>query len=161
MCMDEGDTVSEPGLDQQHPLKLKKTKGRRRCTTHPSASATSRLLSHWRSTPAPRSPLDSSSWSSLIRYDGSAAAVWEGVRDGKELVARIGQLPGFGEQKAEIFAALLGKQFGVQPSGWRAAAGDYGTEGSLRSVADVVDADSLKQVRAFKKQMKAAAKAGK
>ncbi|MBN9619485.1 MAG: Fe-S cluster assembly protein HesB [Actinobacteria bacterium] len=95
------------------------------------------------------------------RYDGSAAAVWEGVRDGKELVARIGQLPGFGEQKAKIFAALLGKQFGVQPSGWRAAAGDYGTEGSLRSVADVVDADSLKQVRAFKKQMKAAAKAGK
>lgn len=95
------------------------------------------------------------------RYDGDAAAVWAGVRDGKELVARIGALPGFGEQKAKIFTALLGKQFDVRPKGWREAAGDYGTDGSLRSVADVVDAASLKQVRAHKKEMKAAAKAGR
>jgi uncharacterized HhH-GPD family protein len=93
------------------------------------------------------------------RYGGDASAVWSGVRDGQELAARVGELPGFGEQKAKIFTALLGKQFGVQPPGWREAAGDYGAEGALRSVADVVDADSLAQVRAFKKQVKAAAKA--
>jgi uncharacterized HhH-GPD family protein len=93
------------------------------------------------------------------RYDGRAENVWTGVDSGAELVQRVGALPGFGEQKAKIFTALLGKQYGVQPAGWREAAGDYGAEGSLRSVADVVDAASLKQVRAFKQQQKAAAKA--
>jgi uncharacterized HhH-GPD family protein len=95
------------------------------------------------------------------RYDGDAAAIWRDARDGNELVARVGALPGFGAQKAKIFTALLGKQFGVQPTGWREAAGDYGADGALRSVADVVDAASLKAVRAFKQQMKAAAKAAK
>jgi uncharacterized HhH-GPD family protein len=94
------------------------------------------------------------------RYDGSAAAVWDGVDSGAELVRRIGELPGFGAQKAKIFTALLGKQYGVRPKGWRAAAGDYGVDGALRSVADVVDSASLKAVRAHKQQMKAAAKAG-
>ncbi len=92
------------------------------------------------------------------RYDGDAAAVWSGARSGEELVARVGALPGFGEQKAKIFTALLGKQFGVRPRGWRVAAGTYGEDGSLRSVADVVDADSLKAVRTYKQQLKAAAK---
>ena len=93
------------------------------------------------------------------RFDGDAAAVWAGAATGAELVERVASLPGFGPQKARIFTALLGKQFGVRPSGWREAAGDYGSDGSLRSVADVVDADSLKAVRAHKQEMKAAAKA--
>jgi uncharacterized HhH-GPD family protein len=93
------------------------------------------------------------------RFDADPAAVWTGAASGTELVARIAQLPGFGAQKAKIFAALLGKQFGVNPPGWREAAGDYGVDGSLRSVADVTDADSLRAVRAHKQQMKAAAKA--
>jgi len=93
------------------------------------------------------------------RFDADAAAVWNGVADGAELVDRIAALPGFGPQKAKIFAALLGKQFGVHPPGWREAAGDYGVDGSLRSVADVTDADSLQAVRAHKQQLKAAAKA--
>ena len=92
------------------------------------------------------------------RYDGRAENVWTGVDSGDELVRRVGTLPGFGDQKAKIFTALLGKQFGVRPVGWREAAGAYGEEGSTRSVADVVDAASLKQVRAYKQQMKAAAK---
>ncbi|PRC44529.1 Fe-S cluster assembly protein HesB, partial [Mycobacterium sp. ITM-2017-0098] len=68
-------------------------------------------------------------------------------------------LPGFGEQKAKIFLALLGKQYGVTPTGWRAAAGDYGKAGSHMSVADVLDPGSLQKVRAYKKEAKAAAKA--
>ena len=68
-------------------------------------------------------------------------------------------LPGFGEQKAKIFLALLGKQYGVDAAGWREAAGDYGTDGSHRSVADIVDAASLTKVREFKRAAKAAAKA--
>ena len=93
------------------------------------------------------------------RYDGDAAALWTGVADGRELLKRVGELPGFGKQKAQIFVALLGKQYGVQPDGWREAAGAYGEVGSHRSVADIVDDGSLAKVREFKKQMKAAAKA--
>jgi len=93
------------------------------------------------------------------QFDGRAENVWTGAADGADLVRRIGRLPGFGEQKAKIFAALLGKQFGVQPPGWREAAGAYGERGAFRSVADVVDDASLQKVRSFKKEAKAAAKA--
>jgi uncharacterized HhH-GPD family protein len=92
------------------------------------------------------------------RYGGDAAALWTGAASGTELVARVAALPGFGKQKSQIFVALLGKQFGVQPDGWREATGVYGEEGSLRSVADIVDADSLAKVRRYKQSMKSAAK---
>ena len=93
-------------------------------------------------------------------YDGNAAALWTaGDPDGSEVLRRLKALPGFGEQKAKIFLALLGKQYGVTPTGWREAAGDYGTAGTHMSVADVVDAGSLEKVRSYKKQAKAAAKA--
>ena len=95
------------------------------------------------------------------RYDGDAAALWRDVPDGATLVRRLTALPGFGTQKAQIFVALLGKQRGVTPPGWRDAAGSYGDDGSTRSVADVVDADSLARVRAFKQAAKQAAKAEK
>jgi uncharacterized HhH-GPD family protein len=93
------------------------------------------------------------------RYGGDAAAVWAGAASGDELVARVGGLPGFGAQKARIFVALLAKQYGVAPPGWREAAGTYGDDGSFRSVADVIDDASLRKVRAYKQEMKAAAKA--
>ncbi|WP_018348563.1 HhH-GPD-type base excision DNA repair protein [Longispora albida] len=91
-------------------------------------------------------------------YDGDAARVWTEAADAKDLLKRVEALPGFGKQKAQIFVALLGKQFSVRPRGWREAAGAYGEDGSSRSVADIVDAASLAKVRAFKKEMKAAAK---
>ena len=94
------------------------------------------------------------------RYDGDAAEVWTGASSGKELVARLAELPGFGGSKAQIFAAMLGKQLGVQPDGWREAAGRFGEDGSYYSVADIVDDSSLAAVRAYKKELKAAAKAG-
>jgi len=93
-------------------------------------------------------------------YGGRAEAVWEDVADGSELLRRLTALPGFGEQKAQIFVALLGKQCGVQPAGWRAAAGSYGAPGVLRSVADVVSTATLLEVRAYKQAVKAAAKKG-
>ena len=77
--------------------------------------------------------------------------------DGKDLLKRVMALPGFGKQKAQIFVALLAKQLGVRPEGWEAAVGDYALEGH-RSVADVVDAESLQKVRDFKKAKKAAAR---
>ena len=95
------------------------------------------------------------------RYDGRAEAIWEDVVDGAELLRRLEGLPGFGTQKAQIFLALLGKQLAVRPSGWREAAGGYGEEGALKSVADVTGPETLQQVRAYKQSVKAAAKAAK
>ncbi|MBU8818058.1 Fe-S cluster assembly protein HesB [Mycolicibacterium goodii] len=95
-------------------------------------------------------------------YDGDVTAIWTGGDpEGPEVLRRLKRLPGFGDQKARIFLALLGKQYGVTPDGWREAAGDYGKPGTYMSVADVVDAGSLQKVRAYKKDMKAAAKAAK
>lgn len=93
-------------------------------------------------------------------YGNDAAGVWAGAADGRELLARVKRLPGFGDQKARIFLALLGKQLGVRPPGWREAAGAYGEDGSTRSVADVRDQASLLAVRAFKQEAKRAARAG-
>jgi uncharacterized HhH-GPD family protein len=91
------------------------------------------------------------------QYGGDATRLWNEAPTGKELLRRVQALPGFGKQKSQIFVALLAKQLGVRPEGWEAVAGDYALDG-YRSVADVVDADSLQKVREFKAQKKAAAK---
>ncbi|ALX65819.1 HhH-GPD-type base excision DNA repair protein [Microbacterium sp. XT11] len=93
-------------------------------------------------------------------WGGDASALWtEGEPNGAEVLARLKKLPGFGEQKAKIFLALLGKQYGFTGDGWREASAPYGEEGSFRSVADIVSPESLAKVREHKKAMKAAAKA--
>ncbi len=93
-------------------------------------------------------------------YDGHAERLWTEAGSGRELLRRLQALPGFGRQKAQIFTALLGKQLDVRPPGWEQACGAYAETGSYRSVADVVDPDSLQRVRDFKKAAKAAAKSG-
>jgi uncharacterized HhH-GPD family protein len=92
------------------------------------------------------------------QYDGDASRIWSEAADGEDLVRRVMALPGFGRQKAQIFTALVAKQLGVRPEGWEQAVGDYSLDG-YRSVADVVDEESLAKVRAYKKQKKAAAAA--
>jgi uncharacterized HhH-GPD family protein len=92
-------------------------------------------------------------------WHGDAAAIWtEGDPDGAEVLRRLKALPGFGEQKAKIFLALLGKRMGLTAGGWREASAPYGAEGSLTSVADIVDPESLARVRESKRAAKAAAK---
>lgn len=95
----------------------------------------------------------------VAEYDGDVSTVWSGAEDGKDLVKRVGALPGFGKQKAQIFGALLCKQYGVDVPGWREATGEFGVQGSYKSVADIVDGASLDKVRAYKQELKAAAKA--
>lgn len=92
-------------------------------------------------------------------WHGEAAAIWtDGDPDGKTVLKRLKALPGFGDQKARIFLALLGKQRGFSGEGWREAAGPYGEEGSFRSVADIVSPETLLKVRETKRAVKAAAK---
>jgi uncharacterized HhH-GPD family protein len=95
------------------------------------------------------------------QYDGEPERLWTTAKTGTELLKRVSALPGFGAQKAQIFVALLGKQLGVQPPGWREAAGAFGAQGSHLSVADISDAESLARVRSYKQELKAAAKAAK
>ncbi|HEV3353944.1 MAG TPA: HhH-GPD-type base excision DNA repair protein [Acidimicrobiales bacterium] len=91
-------------------------------------------------------------------YDGRAERVWETAKNGNELFANLRALPGFGDQKAKIFIALLAKRMGVQPPGWEEAAGFYAEHGCY-SVADVDGPDSLAKVREYKRAKKAEAKA--
>lgn len=91
-------------------------------------------------------------------HGGDASNVWDGATTGADLLERLRALPGFGDQKARIFVALLGKQCGVAPDGWQQAAGDYGLDG-YRSVADVTSEETIAKVRAFKQAQKAAKKA--
>ncbi len=93
-------------------------------------------------------------------YGGDAAAVWTIAATGQELFDNVKALPGFGDQKARIFVALLGKQLDVRPPGWEKAAGPFGEKGSFRSVADIRSPETLAKVRRYKQDMKARAKAG-
>jgi uncharacterized HhH-GPD family protein len=96
------------------------------------------------------------------QYDGDVTRLWtDGDPDGATVLRRLKALPGFGDQKARIFVALLGKQAGVTPAGWREAAGAYGDVDARRSIADVTDPQSLAEVRATKQAAKAAAKAAR
>lgn len=92
------------------------------------------------------------------RFGGDAAAIWTSAPDGATLLKSVRSLPGFGEQKARIFVALLAKQLGVRPPGWEAAAGPFGNAGSFVSVADIDSPDALERVREHKREMKVAAK---
>ena len=91
-------------------------------------------------------------------YQGDAGAIWRDASDGDDLMKRLTSLPGFGKDKAKIFTALLGKQVGLEVPGWQRACEPFGQEGTFMSVADIVDADSMTQVRNFKQAMKAAKK---
>jgi uncharacterized HhH-GPD family protein len=96
----------------------------------------------------------------IDQYDGDPAALWtRDTPDAPTVLRRLKKLPGYGDQKARIFLALLGKQLNIQPTGWREAATPYGEPGTHHSVADIVDDTSLQEVRAYKKRMKAEARA--
>jgi uncharacterized HhH-GPD family protein len=87
-------------------------------------------------------------------YDGDAGAIWRGVGSGDELYRRLRALPGYGDEKAKIFLAILGKRLGVAPPGWEQAAGPF-ADATPRSVADIDSPEALARVREFKRAQKA------
>ena len=90
-------------------------------------------------------------------YDGRTERLWTEAADGADLLGRLRALPGFGEEKARIFVAVLAKRLGVRPDGWEEAAGPF-ADGTRLSVADVDSRDAFDRVRAWKREQKAAAK---
>ena len=86
-------------------------------------------------------------------YDGDAAAVWRDASDGAEVYRRLRALPGYGEEKAKIFLAILGKRLGVAPPGWEEAAAPF-SDTTPRSVADIDSPESLRRVREWKTEQK-------
>jgi uncharacterized HhH-GPD family protein len=87
-------------------------------------------------------------------YGGDAGAIWKGVDDPAVLFARLRALPGFGEEKAKIFLAILGKRLRVAPKGWEDLARPF-SDANPRSVADIDSASALARVRAWKQAQKA------
>jgi len=90
-------------------------------------------------------------------YDGDASRIWSDVESGRELAARVGALPGFGEEKTKIFVALLAKRLGIAPDGWETVAAPF-SDDVPRSIADVASPETLAQVREWKRAQKAAGK---
>jgi uncharacterized HhH-GPD family protein len=90
-------------------------------------------------------------------YDGDAAKLWTGVDDPQVLFDRIRALPGYGEEKAKIFLAILGKRLEVAPKGWEACAVPF-SDSEPRSVADIDSPENLQRVRAWKQAQKAKGK---
>ncbi len=89
----------------------------------------------------------------IDQYDGDAAAVWRDASDGAEVYRRLRALPGYGEEKAKIFLAILGKRLGVAPPGWEEAAAPF-SDTTPRSVADIDSPESLRRVREWKTEQK-------
>ena len=87
-------------------------------------------------------------------YDNDGANVWRGVQDARELYKRLRKFPGFGDEKARIFVALLAKRFGIAPEGWQRVAKPFGDH-RMRTVADIDSAEALLKVRRFKQLEKA------
>ncbi|MEZ5189259.1 MAG: HhH-GPD-type base excision DNA repair protein [Microbacterium sp.] len=120
--------------------------------------AVHRFLARWPRASRRCATRSSTTGAEMPRRCTRPAADQEGAPDGATVLKRLKALPGFGEQKAKIFLALLGKQYGFTGAGWREASAPYGEEGSHRSVADIVSPESLTKVRDFKRATKAAAK---
>ena len=91
------------------------------------------------------------------RFGGRPDQLWATVKTGAELYDRLRELPGYGEEKAQIFVALLAKRFGVRPKGWKAAAGVFADD-EPRTIADCRDPESLARVREWKRIQREAKK---
>ena len=90
-------------------------------------------------------------------YDGDAGRVWTEAATGPELLKRLKALPGYGDEKAKIFLAVLAKRFDITPEGWETAAAPF-SDPTPRTVADIDSPEALAEVRAWKKAQKAKGK---
>jgi uncharacterized HhH-GPD family protein len=90
-------------------------------------------------------------------HGAEVAALWRGV-DAAGLYRRLRALPGFGDEKARIFIAVLAKRFDIRPDGWREVCAPFGDE-RPRTAADVHSPETRAAVRGWKKAQRAAGRA--
>lgn len=88
-------------------------------------------------------------------YGGDPARVWREATDGRDLERRLLALPGIGEMKAKTILAVLGKRFGVRPTGWEDVAPRHPTLGDVDSSEALATYQAGK--RAYKAKLRAAA----
>jgi len=91
------------------------------------------------------------------RYGGRPEQLWAEAATGAGLFDRLRELPGYGQEKSQIFVALLAKRFDVRPPGWEQAAGVFGDD-EPRTIADCHDSESLARVREWKRAQREARK---
>lgn len=88
-------------------------------------------------------------------YNDNPSSVWANLSHAAELRQRLLSIPGFGENKTQIFVALLAKRFRVTPHGWEEIAGHY-AEAGFHSVADLDSPEALSQLRQQRKEARKA-----
>lgn len=89
-------------------------------------------------------------------YDGDASKLWREAADGKDLVARLGKLPGIGPMKAKTILVLLTSQYGVRPQGWEKLLPHHPTLGEVSTPEELAAYQAQK--RAWKAEMRAQGK---
>ena len=91
-------------------------------------------------------------------YGGDVTNVWKKATTASDVLMRLRTLPGYGPEKSKIFLAILVKRFGYSFDGFEKACAPF-SGNEPRSAAHVSDAKTLAQVHAYKKKLKAQAKA--
>jgi uncharacterized HhH-GPD family protein len=87
------------------------------------------------------------------RYGGDGSRVWTEASSARDLVDRLGQLPGIGDMKVRSLVATLVKQFGVRPEGWEEVLPSHPTLGDVNSPEALAEYQAAK--RAHKTKVRA------
>ena len=90
------------------------------------------------------------------RYDGDASRIWGEAKDGRDLQARLLELPGFGEMKARTVLSVLAKRYGVSLPGLEGVVPKHPTLGDVDSPEALASYQAGK--RAYKASMRAQGK---
>jgi uncharacterized HhH-GPD family protein len=90
------------------------------------------------------------------RYDNDAARIWTEAKDGRDLEARLLDLPGIGPMKAKTILAVLGKRYGVGLPGMADVMPKHPTLGDVDSPEALAEYQAGK--RAYKASMRAQGK---
>ena len=90
------------------------------------------------------------------RYDNDASRIWTEAKDGRDLEARLLDLPGIGPMKAKTILAVLGKRYGVSLPGMADVMPRHPTLGDVDSPEALAEYQAGK--RAYKASMRAQGK---
>jgi uncharacterized HhH-GPD family protein len=79
-------------------------------------------------------------------YDGETSGLWTDVADNDEFLKRLLAMPGFGDYKARVYAAVLARQFDIKPKGWDASLPEWPNISEVTSDESRIDMKARKKV---------------